>query len=206
MTTPDTNLRTALEATIDRADPPGGMRAGTPSVSVAVLRALLAAHPAPEAVRSGHDIACDADHLDASCICDEITPAPVSDTRREDVVIRALRAHATWGTDPGERGVRCFCGASLESVDAHDLHLAASILALLPAPPVEHLGIADVLRAGTEIQAQTEAALRERIARDIEAAEAKIRGHVDFERHRDDYTSQINGLRRAARIVRGEGR
>lgn len=43
------DLRTDLEAAINRADPPGGMRSGTPSISVTVLRTLLAAHPAPEA-------------------------------------------------------------------------------------------------------------------------------------------------------------
>jgi hypothetical protein len=37
-----------VEAAIIRADPPGGMRAGTPTVSVAVLRAALAAAPAED--------------------------------------------------------------------------------------------------------------------------------------------------------------
>ncbi|KRD36826.1 hypothetical protein ASE27_10240 [Oerskovia sp. Root918] len=101
------------------------MRAGTPSISVPVLRGLLTAHPVPAPVRSGHDIACDADYLNASCICDEISPAPevcgnclghgvetcaahpapVSDTRREDVArAEEAGAQASWRPVVGFEG------------------------------------------------------------------------------------------------------
>jgi glutathione S-transferase len=43
-----------VEAAILRADPPGGMRAGTPTVSVAVLRAALAV-PAPPVTQTSED-------------------------------------------------------------------------------------------------------------------------------------------------------
>lgn len=51
-----------------------------------------------------------------------------------------------------------------------------------------------------------EAEIRERIYKDIKAEESKIRGYVDFDQHQDDCVSQINGLRRAARIARGATR
>lgn len=52
------------------------------------------------------------------------------------------------------------------------------------------------------VRADHERAVRERIAQDILAEEPKIRGYVDFDRHREDCIGQINGLRRAARITR----
>lgn len=52
------------------------------------------------------------------------------------------------------------------------------------------------------VRADHEKAVRERIAQDILAEEPKIRGYVDFDRHREDCIGQINGLRRAARITR----
>lgn len=47
-----------------------------------------------------------------------------------------------------------------------------------------------------------EASIRERIAEEILAREPEIRGYVDFEQHRDSCIGEINGLRRAALIVK----
>lgn len=162
----DAGLRTALEELAD--DRPGrrvlrALLAAHPPPSLAELRmqgppvsaewdthavgwhaaldaveALLAAHPAPAPARSGHDIACDADYLGASCICDEITPTPVSDTRREDVDQVDLVADTL---AKAFEGPHC-AAADLHGADCttpggcyyHDA--ARAVLAVLPAPPV----------------------------------------------------------------------
>lgn len=139
---------------------------------VTCLRALLAAHPAPTPERSGHDIACDADYLGASCICDEISPeedghvctphcdtdqghypAPTPDTRREDVALVETAARALYEVSPWVHdGVEIPWGDLTALGKDAFRDRARAVLAVLPAPPVVD-----------------EASIRERIAQDIEA-------------------------------------
>lgn len=53
-------------------------------------------------------------------------------------------------------------------------------------------------------EAAYEEEVRNQIVRELVAEEAKIRGYVDFDRHRDSLVGEINGLRRAAHIVKGK--
>lgn len=104
------DLRTALTKFADE------WAASSCSGLVEDLRSLLAAHPAPEAR----------------------VPAPVSDTRREDVarveVVREVERHVI---DPDTED--CSCGATrlgFVGFPTHAEHLADAVLAVLPAPPV----------------------------------------------------------------------
>lgn len=47
-------------------------------------------------------------------------------------------------------------------------------------------------------------ALREEVAREIEATETLLLHVEDFDKHRESIQGQINGIRAAARIARGE--
>ncbi|MET4222808.1 hypothetical protein [Oerskovia enterophila] len=93
-------LRTALTKAIDRADPPGRMHAGTPSISVSVLRTLLSSHPARE-TEHAHDWV-HKEHLPggfnryrcASCSAEEVEPFPAPPVVDEaEVAIEARRLY-----------------------------------------------------------------------------------------------------------------
>lgn len=180
------DLREALTKAIDRADPPGGMRAGTPSISVAVLRTLLAAHPARNVAAEALCLADTSwEHHDRTD--DFPCSSCVSDTRREDVT-RAQREITSAVVEADEWLTEHRVSESWRVINRlrDTLVRTSDVLAALPAPPV-------VDEATLEREARVE--IIERLGREVECADGPRR-----------IAAFVNGALYAAARLRGATR